>query len=156
MDPSSFMPAWRRWNQDEIKKIIIDSTSPVSHPQAPGSGRVGESVVDIFRPPSRATCVWRQRGTLKNRQLFHQNRFMGVGYAPIMESVTSLEWNNMNRWRFPCMRSPQNLVVTKILHVQILGLQLSMIFASTTSPTKNINIPSFPTRERKSVTLEHL
>ena len=73
-----------------------------------------------------------------------------VGYAPRIKQMI------MNICRFYCIRSPSILAVTKILHIQILRLQLSMIFASITLHTKDINIPSFPTRKKKSVILEHL
>jgi len=103
-------------------------------------------VVNISWPPSRSQHVSRDRVlwkidnySIKTDSYLH----MRVDYTPRIKQVI------MNRCRFSCMRFPPILVVTKILQIQNLRLQSSMIFALTTSPTKNINILSFPTRREE-------
>ena len=66
---------------------------------------------------------------------------MGVSCALRMKQLF------INKCRFSCMRIPPILAVMKILHIQILRLQPSMIFTSTISPTKNINIPFVPIKK---------
>jgi len=51
--------------------MIVGSTPPASHPQAPGSGRGGIYSGHFLASLEISAHVSRQRGTLGNRQLFH-------------------------------------------------------------------------------------
>jgi len=111
------------------------------------------AVVDIFQPPSRSPHVSRDSRVLweidsysiKTNPYLH----MGVGYIPRMkESVTPLKWR---RWLwidadFPTWDPHQSWRLRRSCTFKSYGYKPSMMFASTTSPNKNINISSFPSR----------
>ena len=104
-------------------------------------------VVDIFLSPLRSQHVSRDRGYFGKSTTIPSKQIHIYTWEPV--TPPRIKQVVMDRCIFSCMRSPPILTVMKILHIQILRLQSSMILASTTSSTKDINIPSFPTRKEE-------